>query len=76
MTTQKSTTGWTSPFFLLLIKKGSHSFFLNVLKIFYKTCFEQRSISRIKVLEMLTGEIAAFVTEFDRMMKQACAPLF
>jgi hypothetical protein len=63
MTTNRSTTGWTTPFLLLCSKEFFHAILFDEGEIFKKTHPEKRLVPRIDVVEFLTWIVWTFITK-------------
>jgi hypothetical protein len=76
MTTNRSPTGWTTPFLFLCSKEFFHAILFDKGEIFKKAHPEKRRISRIDGFEILTGILWAFITKHNGMMEKASTFFF
>jgi hypothetical protein len=76
MTTNHSSTGWTTPFLFLCSKEFFHAILFDDGEIFKKAHPEKRLISRIDMIEILTGILWTFITKYNGMMEKASTSFF
>lgn len=76
MTTQRSSTAWTAPFFFLRFEEFFHPIFFDIYKIFKKTHPEKLLISRIYMSEVLTRVLWTLITKLYGMIQKTRASFF
>jgi hypothetical protein len=76
MTTERASTGWTAPFFLLRFEEFLHPIFFYICKIFKKAHPEKRLISRINMSEVFTRVLSTFITKPYGMIQKTFTSFF
>ena len=76
MTTNRFPTGWTTPFLFLCSKEFCHAILFDKGEISKKAHPEKCLISRINMIEILTGILLTFITKYDGMMEKASTSFF